>query len=780
MRISTKLRVIAVAPIIVFIILGALLFTQFQKTEKLHKAEAACDEISGMTSDLVILTYEYSMTLTDRPRIQWNIQHSAMLKQLKTNAGLFEHPQEKRIFDEINSTYETLGRLFAEYVEYSKNISSRDISVLHSELRINMLNRLILELQAIHPKASRLNDIIYGAANRSASYQAVIVMVMVISLVIFITPVSLLIISNISRMLNAIHSGMKIAASGDLKYRIAMKSNDEIGLLAKGFDEMTDKLDSTIVTRDKLLNEIEERKRAEKALEQAAMEWSAAMDASDDVICLLDTDLNLIRGNRAFYMMTASTQETAAGSSILGLLHPAGEPEVCPVCVALNDLRDAAVIMEGDDPANPSGHAVEATVRVVRDNLNNPASILVNLHDLTRDRKVQEDKSRLESQLYQAQKMEAVGHLAGGIAHDFNNMLTAIIGYGNLIEMKLEKESLLRPYVAQILSSAEKSANLTRQLLAFSRKQIIAPKETELNELISGMEKLLIRLIGEDIELKTELIGRDIFVMVDPGQIEQVIMNLCTNARDAMPEGGMLSIGTGIVELDKAYADAHELQKAGLYAVMSVTDTGKGMDQKTLQRIFEPFFTTKEVNKGTGLGLSIVYGVVKQHNGNITVYSEPGRGTTFKVYLPVIQGVEGKKTTDVAVVPKGGTETILIAEDNEDVRVLTKQLLENAGYTVVVASDGEDALSRFRESGGGIDLVILDVIMPRMSGKETADEIRKQSPDSAILFTSGYTADIIGKKGILEKGVEFISKPVTPNDLLLKIRGLLDSRKNVS
>lgn len=518
-----------------------------------------------------------------------------------------------------------------------------------------------------------------------------------------------------------------------------------------------------------------QRRTAETALEKIATEWSAAIDASSDVVYLLDLNRIIVRANKAFYAMTGTSPETATGRHIAEIVHPKGEHELCPVCTAQEEKRDAIIIMEADDPNNPFGRPVEYTVRIVRDKLGQPVSIFMTLHDLTHDRKIQEEKIKLETQLFQAQKMEAIGQLAGGIAHDFNNMLTAIIGYGSMLKDKLDHDSSLKLFAEQILSSAEKSANLTRQLLAFSRKQLISPKETNLNELIKGMEKLLLRLIGEDIEFKTELTDKALTVMVDPGQMEQVLMNLCTNARDAMPEGGLLSIKTDAVQLDEAYRKNHELEKPGMYAWISVSDSGKGMDEKTLNKIFEPFFTTKEIGKGTGLGLSIVYGIIKQHGGNITAYSEPGKGSTFKIYLPLIKSLGLLEAMMAAVeVPKKGTETILMVEDNEDVRTFSRRLLEEYGYTVIEASDGEEAVRKFMENKEDIQLVILDVIMPKKSGKEAADEIKDVKPDARILFTSGYTADIIHQKGIPEEGMNFISKPANPHDLLIKIREVLD------
>ena len=522
--------------------------------------------------------------------------------------------------------------------------------------------------------------------------------------------------------------------------------------------------------------DITERKRIEKAVEQAATEWRAAMDASQDVIYLLDLNRRLMRANRSFYTMTGRNPENALGRHIAEIIHPHGETVLCPTCQAQEEKRDAFIIMEEDNPDNPAGRPVEITVKIVRDKQEQPISILMSMHDLTHERKIQEEKSKLEAQLHQAQKLEAVGQLAGGIAHDFNNMLTAIIGYATLLSFKVENDSSLKSFATQILSIAEKSADLTRQLLTFSRKQVISPKQINLNELIKGTEKLLHRVIGEDVELKTQLVDKNVTVMVDPGQIEQVLMNLCTNARDAMPNGGLLSIRTETKYLDENYAKTYDLEKPGLYVLLTVTDSGVGMDEQTRQKIFEPFFTTKEFGKGTGLGLSIVYGIIKQHNGHITEYSEPGMGTTFKIYLPLVKSKSEEPKAAEVVTPKGGKETILVTEDNKEVRALTKAVLDEFGYKVIEAVDGEDGINKFIANKDTIQLVMLDVVMPKKSGKEASIAIKKIRPEVKILFTSGYTADIIQRKDILDEEADFITKPVTPHELLTKIREMLDKK----
>ena len=398
-----------------------------------------------------------------------------------------------------------------------------------------------------------------------------------------------------------------------------------------------------------------------------------------------------------------------------------------------------------------------------------PGKVAVVLNDATNRKKQEEERLRW-------QKLESVGQLAGGIAHDFNNMLTAIIGYASFLGAKIGTASPLKPYVDQILSVSEKSANLTRQLLAFSRKQILSPKVTDLNELIKKMETLLKRLISEDIEFKTSLTDKPLTAMVDTGQIEQVLVNLCTNARDAMPNGGLLTICTDVLELDEKNMKTHGLDQPGRYALIAVTDSGIGMDEMARQKIFEPFFTTKEIGKGTGLGLAIVYGIIKQHNGYITVYSESWKGTTFNIYLPLSEFPAEEARVKEVIAPIAGTETILVTEDNDEVRALITHVLQEFGYTVIEAVDGEDAISKFEENKDRIELAILDIIMPKKSGKEASEAIRNIKPGVKLLFISGYTADIITKVGIDEEGGYFIQKPITPNGLLGKVREILDKK----
>jgi len=394
--------------------------------------------------------------------------------------------------------------------------------------------------------------------------------------------------------------------------------------------------------------------------------------------------------------------------------------------------------------------------------------------DVTHERQMEEEQEKLQAQLIHAQKMESIGRLAGGVAHDFNNMLSIIIGYGENILEQLHHNDPLREDVMTIIDAGKRSAALTRQLLAFSRKQTLQPEILNINDVVRNIEKMLYRLIEEDIDLEF-LLSEDLFqVKVDPGQIEQVLMNLAVNARDAMPEGGKLIIETSNVELDEAYAKKHFGVVPGKYVMLAVTDTGCGMDKKTMQKIFEPFFTTKEKEKGTGLGLSTVYGIVRQSGGYIWVYSEPGQGTTFKVYLPRTEEKQNPKTNadGKEITPVDGKH-ILVVEDEKSLRKMMGRMLSGLNYKVTLASNGGEALLLVEEKGLKPDLVITDVIMPLMNGKDLVNRLQKKEPDLKVLYMSGYTDNAIIHKGILDPGTHFIQKPFTLNNLVDKIQEVL-------
>jgi signal transduction histidine kinase len=414
--------------------------------------------------------------------------------------------------------------------------------------------------------------------------------------------------------------------------------------------------------------------------------------------------------------------------------------------------------------------------RFLRDSQGKIAGVRSTIQDITDRKRAEEEMRALEEQFRQSQKMEAVGRLGGGIAHDFNNLLTIIKGYSQLSLLDLKENDPLWGNIQEIQKATQRATDLTHQLLAFSRRQILDLKVLDLNTLLKDLDKMLRRIIGEDIELTTLLaknLGR---VKIDPGQFEQIILNVAVNARDAMPSGGKLTIETANVVLDEEYARTHVSVTPGPNVRLSVSDTGVGIPLEVKEKVFEPFFTTKEKGKGTGLGLSTVYGIVKQSGGNIWVYSELAHGTTFKIYLPRVEEdldtLHGRDETDF--LPRG-SETVLLVEDEPSVRDLAHRLLNQQGYKVLEAANGEEALRVVQEHiGEKIHLLFTDVVMPQMGGKELANQLKNLRPDVKVLYTSGYTDDAIVHHGVLEPGTHFLQKPFSPKTLTHKVREALD------
>ena len=376
--------------------------------------------------------------------------------------------------------------------------------------------------------------------------------------------------------------------------------------------------------------------------------------------------------------------------------------------------------------------------------------------------------------------METVGNLAGGVAHDFNNLMSVVLSYSDLLIEGLKEGDPVRADLLEIRGAGLRAVELTRQLLAFSRQQVLAPKIVDLGGIVGGMEKMLRRLIGEDVELAASRAPGLGKILVDPGQLEQVIMNLAVNARDAMPRGGMLTIETATVALDDAYASEHVGVTPGPHVMLAVSDTGTGMDSATQARMFEPFFTTKEKGRGTGLGLATVFGIVRQSGGTIWVYSEPGKGTTFKVYFPLAKEAEvthGSVLSPAELSTLRGSETILLVEDEERVRVLTRTILRKYGYNVVEAQNGAEAFLLCEQHTATIHLLLTDVVMPRMSGRQLAERLLPIRPHMKVLYMSGYMDDAVVRHGILDSTIAFIQKPVTPESLARKVRGVLDASR---
>jgi two-component system cell cycle sensor histidine kinase/response regulator CckA len=524
--------------------------------------------------------------------------------------------------------------------------------------------------------------------------------------------------------------------------------------------------DGQIIGSATIGRDVTERKRMEKALAQSEQDYRGLFDNAHDALMIFSPEDEIIFDvNKRACEIYGFSKSEFIGMSLEAITKDIAKgKEHIKQTLETNEFHSFETVQRKKDG---SEIYLETNGAVV--NYKGRTALLSINRDIT-------ERKLLEEQFRQSQKMDAVGRLAGGIAHDFNNLLTAIIGYSQLALRSIDRENSLRNHFEEIEKAGKRAATLTNKLLAFSRKQVIQPKILSLNYVISDIEKMLARLIGENIEISLFLYDKLWLVKVDMGQLEQVLVNLVVNARDAMPQGGKLLIETSNVTLDETYARQHLDVESGDYTMLAISDTGIGMDTITLSHIFEPFFTTKESGKGTGLGLSTVYGIVKQNSGHIWVYSELSIGTTFKLYFPRIKdGVESREQLEPQDLVKG-KETILVVEDEDAVRNLVRQILLSKDYTVLEASNGVDALLLLEQHNQPIHLIITDVIMPFMSGKEFADKALGKHKDMKVLFMSGYTDEAILPHGVLDPGVAFIQKPFTTASLALKVRDLLDSK----
>ncbi len=505
-----------------------------------------------------------------------------------------------------------------------------------------------------------------------------------------------------------------------------------------------------------------------RTAEDAMVRLAAIVESSDDAIAGLSLDGLVTAWNPAAERLLGYSASEIIGKPIMLTIPPEKGDAVAETFKR---------ILKGEHDEHPqaerlhrNGTRINVSVCVVP--IRNSAGEIMGAAGFMRDISA---KLRLEEQLRQAQKMDAVGRLAGGIAHDFNNLLAAIKVHCELLTDHLDSDSSARSDLDEIAKAADRAAALTRQLLAFSRKQVMQPKVLDVNQIVCEMERMLSRLIGENITLTTALAPDLNLVKADPGQIEQVLMNLAVNSRDAMPNGGRLVVQTSNVRVDEATSQRHPELAVGSYALLTVTDTGTGMDITTQSLVFEPFFTTKDPGKGTGLGLSTVYGIVKQSGGHISVHSELGVGTTFKIHIPFVSGApEPAAKPKTSVNLPSGTETVLIVEDEESVRTSVRRILAKCGYTTIEAVNGADALLKFAEFPDSIDLVITDLLMPEMGGRELVERLMVRKPDLKVIFMSGYAEDAVAHDGVLANGAAFIGKPFSLLTFASAVREMLD------
>ncbi len=528
-------------------------------------------------------------------------------------------------------------------------------------------------------------------------------------------------------------------------------------------------------SRRAMLSALEDHRQALAALHESENKFKHIFDNS--VSGILTTKLTgEVHGNRSFCAMLGYSEEEMNTRNWVAISHP---DDIEYTRQVVNDL------LSGEKKSvrfvkrylHKNGSIVWADIGtyLYRNSDGQALYFISSVNDISENKRAEEEKQKLEAQLQQAQKMESVGRLAGGVAHDFNNMLSVILGYAEMVMAKTDPSSELYADLQEIHNAGVRSANITRQLLAFARKQTINPEVLDLNETVESILKMLRRLIGEDIDLTWQPVSGIWPIHIDPSQLDQILANICVNARDAISGIGKITIETDMVRFNEEYCNEHCGFVPGEFALLSVSDSGCGMGKEVLEKLFEPFFTTKETGKGTGLGLATVYGIVKQNNGFINVYSEPGKGSKFKIYLPRYREEGGKvEKPGEAAIEKGQGETVLVVEDEQSILRLTAKILERLGYRVVTCMSPSQAIAWAEEHGQeGPDLLITDVIMPQMNGRDLADALQRIFPDLRCLFMSGYTATVIASQGVLEAGVHFIQKPFSAGDLAKKVREAL-------
>ncbi len=751
MRISTLLKIsVAVAMLMVV----GLAVTNWFTATKLALLSAKQDQAQTAARDianLLVLTHEYAIYSGERAAQQWRLRHATIIKNLEAEVKDVVPAPPEAIKDAA-----VLSELFQQLVGSTSNRPA-----IQSYQKQLLLDQMQNRSQALAESIHRWSNAIAEERHKSEqtffflTISIPIMMSLILALLAFILHKRVL--SPLKRLLQAVRAVM----NGDLSVRSATGTDDELGEVSHAFDAMAIDMVSDLKQR------IAERKQISESLRESDERFTVAFNNAPIIIAFSTIDDGAyLDVNRQFLDVSGFSRDEVIGKTSVELdfISQSDWMLLIEEIKQNGNIHDHELMLRSKSGQKRLCKYWGEIVSVA--GVNRLLSIAL---DIT-------DHRRVEQQLQQSQKMESIGNLAGGVAHDFNNMLSVILGHAELALIGMDSTKPLYNHLAVIRSTAERSADLTRQLLAFASKQTIAPKVLNLNGAVSNMLRMLHRLIGENIDLAWQP-ATDLWqIKFDLSQIDQIMANLCVNARDAITGTGRIIIETRNISIDEQFCANRTDALPGEYVQLIVSDNGIGMDEATLDRIFEPFFTTKETGKGTGLGLATVFGIVRQHNGFITVNSKPGVGTTFTIYLPRYADETGYAVNqDVKMPPPCGREVILLVEDELEILNVTAMILAKQGYTVHQADTPAKAISLAEDHAGEISLLVTDVIMPGMSGKELAGILKSKSLQLKCLFMSGYTADIIGHHGVLDEDVHFIQKPFTFPELSVKVREVLDS-----
>ena len=762
MKIRKRLNLNTVISVAAVVLILLSLAWSYQEETKANQNMDLVAEIRNVAFERVMLRDDYLLHGEERAKIQWHAKSETLRRLLDIADQRFTGRTDRDLLRIAQKDFDATHVSISSFMERHNRKDPGSAGAFNLTGAESMLiSQAFLKAYVLTDSINKLHASADHELERVRERSIVIVVFFLFAGIIVIIANSTILNRLLIKSITELNKGVEILGAGNLEYRIDAQGDDELSALARGANEMAGKLKMSFTSVEKLQQEITERRKAEKNLRQTVRLNQILLDAFPCVALLLRPRTREIVVSNAAAIKVGAVPGDRCYSTW-------GQREApCPWCLA-----PAAWDTDKKQHLEVEAGGLFWDAHWI------PVSEDLYMHfafDVTERKRVEVEKEKLQAQLQQAMKMEAVGRLAGGVAHDFNNLLTVITGYSELLLQRIAKESPMHEEVEQIKQAGERAASLTKQLLAFSRKQIIEPKVLDLNLLMADLGKMLVRLIGENIDLKT-VHGKGLGqIKVDPGQFEQVLINLAVNARDAMPDGGTLLIETANVDLDEEYCAQRPYQiHPGRFVRLAVSDTGCGMTEETSKHIFEPFFTTKATGEGTGLGLSMIYGAVKQSGGSIEAYSEVGKGTTIKIYLPRVEGEAVKPVKDdrPTVLP-GGTETVLVVEDDDTVRNLCGRILERLGYKMMPARDGAEAIAVAQKYGDRIDLMLTDVVMPGMNGSELATQLVLHHPEMKVLFTSGYTDDAISRHGVLDEGVSFIGKPYTPLALARKVREVL-------
>ena len=798
MTVRGKLLLVTLFPAALLAILAGGLLLSLQRLQVARERVTACGTVTRYALELDLLTGDYLHGQRPRAQEQWRTHWSSLLAQ--TEALDVPRAEGQAVLARMRKNLQALSDLFEDLV------AAPPAGAVY---RRRLSNQITARSNALVSEASRLTGMSNSEADQIENRTWGFLTAVAVTALAATLGGSYAIAGRIVLRLRKLEHTAKAIGAGDLERRVGSIHNDEIGQLAREFDTMTDKLQ----------DELTYRRQAEENLQQvndvlrSIQQINELIVREDDRRRLVASACDILVSTRRFKsawiavldgeggLVTAA--QAGVGDDFSQILEQIGSGSL-PPCAAKAFEQQGVISIERHGAfchgcPLEAGHKAFPVLATRLEHAGRIHGVLVVygeavtafpaeesslFQELADDLglalhkfELEQERSRLEAQFLQAQKMEAVGRLAGGIAHDFRNQLTVIGGYCDLLLREVPGEGPLHEWVSEINKAARRSEKLTAQLLAFSRKQVLQPKVISLNDVVKGIAKPIASMLGEDVEFSMALAEDLGAVEADPAQLEQAVMNLAANARDAMPEGGKLHLDTVNTELAATQARGHSEITHGRYAMLAVSDTGAGMDTETLDRIFEPFFTTKERGKGTGLGLSMVYGFVKQSGGSIFVYSESGRGTTFKLYFPRSGGAAEPTTSQQATeeARPRGSETILLVEDDESVRGLARQVLLECGYSVLDAASAEQAVSVVEEHSGKIDLLLTDVVMPGASGLELAEKILDDRSEMKVLFMSGHTANVTDRRGLAMPGANLLSKPFSPNALTQAVRRTLDA-----